>query len=92
VIALGGGTWTIPANRTLVALHDYSTVWLDAPFELCWQRITNTEADRPLAPNRETALSRYESRRGDYSLAQQRVEVRELDSPETIAAQILRET
>src|SRR5690242_19689711 len=29
MIALGGGTWTIPANRTLTALHDCETVWLD---------------------------------------------------------------
>ena len=34
VVALGGGTWTIPANRTLIALHDCLSVWLDAPFEL----------------------------------------------------------
>src|SRR5512138_2771165 len=40
VIALGGGTWTPPANRTLAALHDCRTVWLDVPFELCWQRIS----------------------------------------------------
>src|SRR6267378_1753327 len=39
VIALGGGTWIVPANRTLIALHDCLSVWLDAPFELCWQRI-----------------------------------------------------
>ena len=29
VIALGGGTWTVPANRTLIALHDCTTIWLD---------------------------------------------------------------
>src|SRR2546423_14804786 len=33
VIALGGGTWTVPANRTLAALHDCMTGWLDAPFD-----------------------------------------------------------
>src|SRR5436190_16715857 len=39
IISLGGGTWTIPANRTLIALHDCAAVWLDVPFDLCWQRI-----------------------------------------------------
>src|SRR5262245_13296867 len=39
VIALGGGAWTIEANRALVAQHKGLSVWLDAPFELCWQRI-----------------------------------------------------
>src|SRR5260370_1896722 len=42
VVALGTGTWTIPANRTLVALHDCLSIWLDAPFELCWERITSS--------------------------------------------------
>src|SRR5262245_22645389 len=49
VIALGGGTWTIPTNRTLIALHDCLSVWLDAPFELCWKRITRSaKIVRPL--------------------------------------------
>jgi shikimate kinase len=39
VIALGGGAWTIERNRALVAEHGGLTVWLDAPFELCWERI-----------------------------------------------------
>src|SRR2546427_5884381 len=57
VIALGGGTWTIPENRTLIALHDCATVWLDVPFDLCWQRIIDgPDTVRPLAPDRERAL------------------------------------
>src|SRR2546428_128864 len=39
VIALGGGAWTIEANRALFAQRDCLSVWLDAPFELCWERI-----------------------------------------------------
>ena len=54
-IALGGGTWTIPANRTLVALHDCLSIWLDVPFEVCWHRImTSSKTVRPLAPDRDT--------------------------------------
>ncbi|MFN2576549.1 MAG: shikimate kinase [Pyrinomonadaceae bacterium] len=90
VIAMGGGTWTIPANRTLIALHDCLTVWLDAPFEICWQRIIDSgKANRPLAPDHETARERYQSRRGDYALAEQQVSVNEADSAETIASQLL---
>ena len=89
VIALGGGTWTIPANRTLTALHDCETVWLDVPFEVCWQRITLSESNRPLAPDRDSALSRFESRRADYALANRHVLVSEADSIETIAGQIM---
>ena len=91
VIALGGGTWTIPANRTLVALHDCASIWLDAPFELCWQRISASQTIRPLAPDRETASLKYQARRGDYALAERTVPVNPDDSAETIAEQILRE-
>jgi shikimate kinase len=74
VIALGGGTWTIPANRTLVALHDCLTVWLDLPFDLCWQRIiSGSSTIRPLAPDYATAKKLYKSRRPSYALAQLRV-------------------
>jgi len=90
VIALGGGTWTIPANRTLMALHDCQTVWLDVPFELCWQRISeNTGAVRPLAPDYQTAHSRYESRRPLYARAEQLVSVSADDSVERIVEQIV---
>ncbi|HCX30929.1 MAG TPA: hypothetical protein DHU55_14355, partial [Blastocatellia bacterium] len=39
VIAAGGGAWTIAENRQLIAGHGAAAIWLDAPFELCWQRI-----------------------------------------------------
>jgi len=91
IIALGGGTWMIPANRTLVALHDCASIWLDAPFELCWERITSSDTTRPLAPDRETALSRYESRRADYALADRTIVISPTHTAETLAQCILRE-
>ena len=93
VIALGGGAWTIPANRTLVALHDCRTVWLDAPFDLCWRRIQESaDSVRPLAPDLETAKRRYQSRAAVYALADQRLAVDESTDAKTIAAQILRQS
>ena len=75
VISLGGGAWTVAANRALVAQHDCLSVWLDAPFELCWERITaNPKTIRPLAPNRETAQKLHKSRRASYRLAQLQVD------------------
>ena len=75
VIALGGGAWTIPANRALVAQHDCLSVWLDAPFELCWERITSSaNTIRPMAPDRDSAQKLYEARRESYELAQLRVD------------------
>jgi shikimate kinase len=91
VVALGGGTWTIPANRTLTALHNCETVWLDVPFLDCWSRITAGQTARPLAPDRHTAWSRYEARRADYALAHRRIRISESDSVKTIAEQIAKE-
>jgi shikimate kinase len=89
VIALGGGAWTTKANRELIARHVCFTVWLDAPFELCWRRIARAGWNaRPLARDREAALSRYEARRDLYALASRRVEADESKSVVMIAAEI----
>lgn len=92
IISLGGGTWTLAENRAAIAAHDCLTVWLDAPFELCWQRITNagakTQAARPLARNREHALALYTSRRDAYSLAALQVPVNEARSAGDTATEI----
>lgn len=92
VIALGGGTWTTPANRTLIALHECLSVWLDVPFEICWRRISeNSDLVRPLAPDYETARGRYDSRRADYALAERQVTVSEADSVEVAVERMLKE-
>ena len=78
VVALGGGTYAFAHNRAAISRHDCLTVWLDAPFELCWQRITgegNEQQERPLARDREQALRLYEGRRAAYEQAALRVGV-----------------
>jgi shikimate kinase len=89
VIALGGGTWTIAANRALIATHDCLTVWLDAPFELCWQRIANMPGtSRPLARDRDHAQALYQARRAAYELAACHVYINLERSAENVAAEI----
>lgn len=88
IIALGGGTWTVAENRALIAAHDCLIVWLDAPFELCWQRIANSADARPLARDRERARELYDTRRAAYELATLRVEITEARSAEDTAAEI----
>jgi shikimate kinase len=92
VIALGGGAWTIEGNRELVNQHDCLSVWLDAPFELCWQRITSGHEVRPLASDRETAQKLYDDRRATYELTSLRIGVSEADTPEILANRILTDT
>ena len=88
VIALGGGAWTLERNRALVAASGYLTVWLDAPFELCWRRITEGGMERPLARDRESARGLYEERLASYRLADLRLRVGEEDAASSLAARV----
>src|SRR6266851_2209185 len=88
VIALGGGGWMIEANRALVAQHDCLSVWLDAPFELCWQRIQSSGTVRPLAPDRQSAEALYDSRRPAYGLTLIRIDAREIRGPDEIVNEV----
>jgi shikimate kinase len=90
VIALGGGAWTMAENRTLITRHDCLTVWLDAPFNLCWARITSAPQARPLALDRQTTHKLYEQRRALYELAALRVPVTPATDAVELAAQIVR--
>jgi len=75
IIALGGGAWIVNENRKLIAERDGFTVWLDAPFELCWQRIEDEDESRPLAHSREAAEKLMAERRSIYELADLRIAV-----------------
>jgi len=91
VIALGGGAWTIETNRVLVAEHDCLSVWLDAPFELCWERINSvTNNVRPLAPDRAAAKKLFDNRRLCYEMSGFRVNVSCDRVPGLLTDEILR--
>jgi shikimate kinase len=90
VIALGGGTWTIERNRALIGERTLYTVWLDAPFELCWQRIESAIHTRPLARERGKAHTLYKARRADYRQARLRLKVDDRLSARMIAELIVR--
>jgi shikimate kinase len=88
---VGGGAWTIAANRQLIADRGAFTVWLDANFELCWKRIESGSEIRPLAPSREIAKRLFGERRPVYELADARVTVAEGDSAAEIASKVCNE-
>lgn len=89
VIAAGGGAWTIAENRRLIAEHKAHTIWLDAPFELCWKRIEEEGRTRPLASSMQAAGKLYRERRPIYELADIRIAVVETETAEEIAARIV---
>lgn len=87
VIAAGGGAWTLERNRQLIITQGAFTVWLDASFDLCWQRIESGLERRPLAPSREAAENLFQLRQPAYALAETRIPVSENDS-QAVAIQI----
>jgi shikimate kinase len=87
VIALGGGALTSPATRELIARRNCFIIWLDAPFELCWQRIEGDDS-RPFARDLKQARRLYAERREFYALADCRVEVGAGKGVEAVAAEI----
>ncbi len=89
VIALGGGAWMLERNRALIRKHNCLTVWLDAPFDLCWQRIESAENERPLAHDRETARKLYEERLMLYHLAELHIRVSEEKSADEMVDEIV---
>jgi len=88
IVALGGGAWTVPRNRVLIAERGGLTVWLDVPFEVCWQRILAAGNERPLAREEFQARNLYAERRTDYGFAQLHVETGENQSLDEICAEI----
>ncbi len=89
VLALGGGAWTIERNRKLISQHGALSVWLDASFELCWQRIIVEDTSRPLARERQGAQELFLEREALYRLAQLRIKIDEAKNARDIAAEII---
>jgi shikimate kinase len=88
VIALGGGAWIEDANRRLIEHYRCITVWLDTPFEICWERIAASEEDRPLGKTREEAEARYQRRRPIYELARIHIPVSADETPNELVDRI----
>ena len=89
VIALGGGAWTLANNRALIVNDGAISVWLDTPFELCWQRIANSGSERPLARNESQARILYEERRASYSSANLHINASENKAADQIASEVI---
>lgn len=86
VLALGGGAFTIGANRDLLSRHGLS-VWLDCPFEVVRRRVEQA-THRPLARDPEAFAALYHDRRTCYQLADIHIPV-ESDDPEATVSAIL---
>ena len=88
VIALGGGAWIETLNRNLLTQYRATSIWLDVPFDLCWDRIESSGEDRPLGSTPEQAHTLYLQRRPIYEMANIRITVTSEDTPDQLAATI----
>jgi shikimate kinase len=88
VIATGGGAFTFERNRSLAEARGCLTVWLDAPFDLCWRRAQTEDDSRPFARDEAKARELYERRRSTYALASLRVRVEPDSTPGQLAREI----
>ncbi len=69
ILSLGGGTFTVPANRELLKEHEFTSVWLESTFEHCWLNISFSRKDRPLARDKTSARKLFDERQKIYCLA-----------------------
>ncbi len=87
VLALGGGAFTIPSNRELIAGNGIS-VWLDCPLHLVRHRLARTPHApvRPLAQDPVKLAALFETRREHYGLADLTIPVENDDAERTVDA------
>src|SRR5690348_4060852 len=62
ILSLGGGTWTIPANRELIKQNGFTSVWLESTFDHCWYNIKFSRKERPLARDKDRARRLFDER------------------------------
>ena len=91
ILSLGGGTWTVPANRELLKAKGFTSVWLESTFDHCWRNITFSRKDRPLARNKQETRRLFEERQKVYCLADWHFIVRSDYTSYQVAKQIVDE-
>lgn len=88
VLSIGGGGWMESTNRRLLEDSRAVIVWLDTPFEVCWERIDSGIEVRPMAPTKEKAKALFEERRPVYQKAMIRVATRTEETLESLVARV----
>ncbi|MEM1024900.1 MAG: shikimate kinase [Myxococcota bacterium] len=86
VVALGGGTSSIPEARRIIRRRGL-VVGLDAPLDVLWARLSRAEAPRPLAVSRQ-ALADLLVARGPAAYRFVDAQFSSVAEPERVATQI----
>lgn len=91
ILSLGGGTWTVAANRDLLKANGFATAWLESTFEHCWLNITFSRKERPLARDKRAAKMLFDERQAIYRLAEWHFVVRSNQTSLDVARRIAEE-
>ena len=74
VVALGGGAFIQPANRSLLESAAVCVIYLDAPLDELRRRLGEDDSSRPLFADAERLRLLYEQRQPHYRMAPHRVQ------------------
>ena len=89
VVALGGGAFVQPDNRSAIEKAGAASVLLEAPLEELRRRCDNDPKPRPLAKDQQVFAQLFAQRHGAYELARFRADTMG-KSVEEVAAEIQR--
>ena len=88
VVSIGGGGWIELANRRLLDGAGAITVWIDAPFEVCWERIESGREVRPMAPTKDKARALFDGRQPIYQTATIRIATQRDETLYSVASRV----
>jgi len=74
IVALGGGAFVQPANRTLLETAGVRVIYLDAPLDELRRRLGEADSSRPLFADAERFRLLYEQRQPHYRMAPHRIQ------------------
>ncbi len=74
IVALGGGAFVQPANRSLLEAAGVRVIYLDAPLDELRRRLGEDDSSRPLFADAERFRLLYEQRQPHYRMAPHRVQ------------------
>lgn len=89
VVATGGGLFSDPENRRLIADVGGWSVFLDVPWPVLEARLGNQDPNRPMWGAPSSARELFDRRRGAYRRADAAVTVGDGESPSDVAEAIL---
>ena len=89
VVATGGGTFCIGANRKIISGSKGVSVYLDLPWEELERRLAVDNSGRPKYDDAEQARGLYEERQPEYRRADVVIALTGSEHPDEVAAQVV---